>query len=261
LVTTVAIIIVLLSAEAMARSRAGLALTILALIGAFALAWKEWRTVSRGAAGLVVGGIAFICLFVADFTLYRIMERFATDPLGDSRLLFARNTFTAAIEYMPFGSGIGSFVPVYGMYEQPSDLMINVFANHAHNDILELCLEAGGFGIVLVGVFVVWLTKKSLEIWRSSAVGSRNIDLWLARSGTIIVILLAIHSFVDYPLRTASVMAIMAFACGLLVAPATETDKTTSLRQECSGRHSAEKQRRRLPIRTPDRQHTVTTVR
>jgi len=248
-VMTVAIIVVLLSAEAMARSRAGLALTILALIGAFALAWKEWRRVSRSTAGLVMGGFALICLFVAEFTLYRIMERFAIDPLADSRIPFARNTFTAAMEFMPFGSGIGSFVPVYGMYERPGDTIINAFANHAHNDFLEICLEAGGLGIVLAVVFTVWLTKRSLEIWRSSAFGSRNIDLWLARSATIIVFLLAIHSFVDYPLRTAAVMAVTAFACGLLVAPSTEADKAPSLRGECSDRHSRKKQRRHPPAR------------
>jgi O-antigen ligase len=199
-----------------------------------------------------VGGMALICLFVAEFTLYRIMERFATDPLEDSRIPFARNTFTAAMEYMPFGSGIGSFVPVYGMYERPGDTMINTFANHAHNDILEIGLEAGGFGIVLAGVFAVWLTKRSLEIWQSSVFGSRDIDLWLARSATIILILLAIHSFVDYPLRTAAIMAVMAFACGLLVAPFTVADKVTSLRRERGDRHSVEKQRRRPPARVGD---------
>jgi len=248
-VVTVAIIVVLLSAEAMARSRAGRALTILALIGASALAWKEWRRVSRGTAGLVMGAIALIFLFVAEFTLYRIMQRFADDPLADSRIPFARNTFTAAMEYMPFGSGIGTFVPVYGMYERSGDTMVNAFANHAHNDILEICLEAGVLGIVMTGVFAVWVTKTSVEIWRSSTFGSRDIDLWLARSANIIIILLAIHSFVDYPLRTAAVMAVMAFACGLLVAPFTEADKATSLREECSDRHSVKKQRRHAPAR------------
>jgi len=249
LVMTVAIIVVLLSAEAMARSRAGLALTILALIGAFALAWKEWRMVSRGTAGLVVGGIALICLFVAEFTLYRIMERFADDPLADSRIQFARNTIIAAMEYMPLGSGIGSFVPVYGMYERPSEALSNAFVNHAHNDILEICLEAGVFGIVLTAFFILWIGKRSVEIWRCSTLGSRNIDLWLARSATIIIILLAIHSFVDYPLRTAAVMAVMAFACGLLVAPPADVDKATSLQHEATAAHSVKRRRRRRPVR------------
>jgi O-antigen ligase len=248
LVMTVAIIVVFLSAEAMVRSRAGLALTILAAIGAFALAWKEWRTVSRGTAGLVVGGIALICLFVGEFTLYRIMERFADDPLADSRITFARNTFTAAMDYMPFGSGIGSFVPVYGMYERSSDTIANVFVNHAHNDILEICLEAGVLGIVMTGIFVVWMLKTSLEIWRSSTFGSCDIDLWLARSATIMVMLIAFHSFVDYPLRTAAIMAVVAFACGLLVPPQGRLIEWPRDRK-AAAKHSRERQRRRPPAR------------
>jgi O-antigen ligase len=248
-VASVAVILVFLSAEAMARSRAGLALTILALIGAFALAWKEWRMVSRGAAKLLVGLIVSISLFVAEFTLYRIMERFATDPLADSRIPFARNTFTAAMDYMPFGSGVGSFVPVYAIYERPSDTMMNAFANHAHNDVLEICLEAGVFGVILIGFFAAWVTRRSVEVWGSSIFGARDIDLWLARSASIIVILLAIHSLVDYPLRTAALMALIAFACGLLVAPFAEADKASSLRREGRGEHSVEKPRRRPPVR------------
>jgi O-antigen ligase len=204
---------------------------------------------SSGAAKLLVALIALIFLFVAEFTLYRIMERFATDSLADSRIPFARNTFIAAMEYMPFGSGMGSFVSVYGMYERPGDTMNNAFANHAHNDILEMSLEAGAFGIVLAGLFAFWLAKRSIAIWRRSTLGSRNLDLWLARSATIIVFLLAIHSSVDYPLRTAAMMAIAAFACGLLVAPSGGGDETTSSRRERRGGQSLEKPRRSLPVR------------
>jgi O-antigen ligase len=268
-VMTAAIIIVLLSAEAMARSRAGLALTTLALIGGFGLGWKEWRWMSRGAAGLVLGLIALTCLFVAEFTLYRILERFATDPLEDSRITFARNTLAAVMEYMPFGSGIGSFVPVYGMYERPGDVMINAYANHAHNDILEIALEAGIFGIVLTAFFAVWMTKASVAIWRSSIIGSRNIDLWLARSATIIVVLVAFHSLVDYPLRTGAIMAIVAFACGLLVAPPQgmlmewPRNRKAAASTHWRGNGAVPDSRRPPPRRwrgRPDRQHTVARI-
>jgi O-antigen ligase len=248
-VVSVAIIIVFLSAEAMARSRAGLALTIFALIGAFALAWKEWRLVSRGAARLVAGAIAVTALFIADFTLYRIMERFADDPLANGRITFARNTLKAAVEYLPFGSGMGSFVQVYGMYERPGDTMADTFVNHAHNDILEVSLEAGILGIALMAIFAVWVTKRSVDIWRSSTLGRGNIDLRLARGATLIVVLLSFHSLVDYPLRTAAIMAVMAFACGLLVAPVVEDDKAASLRHENSGKRPFEKRQPHAPVR------------
>jgi hypothetical protein len=57
-----------------------------------------------------------------------------------------------------------------------------------------------------------------LQLWRRSA-PAIGIDLTLARASTLIIALLVAHSFVDYPLRTAAVMAILAFSCGLLVAP------------------------------------------
>jgi O-antigen ligase len=243
----VAAIIVFLSAQAMARSRAGLALTIVALVGAIALASKERRMMSGSAVQVFVSATALIFWFVAEYTLYRIMERFATDPLADSRITFARNTFAAAVDYLPFGSGIGSFVPVYGMYERPSDTMANAFANHAHNDILEVSLESGIFGLALMAFFGVWVVKRAMEIWRSARLGAREVDLWLARSATLIVFLLSIHSFVDYPLRTGAVMAVMAFACGLLVPPFATPDGATLAPRENASKRSAKTRHSPVP--------------
>ena len=142
------------------------------------------------------------------------MERFVIDPLEDARLPFARNTVEAALAYMPFGSGLGTFVPVYAMFEKPEDTMADVYANHAHNDVLELWLNAGAMGLVLVGMFVVWLVLRSIEIWRSAPPeGASELDWTLARAATIVVALLVVHSLLDYPLRTGAMMAVMAFAC------------------------------------------------
>ena len=115
------------------------------------------------------------------------------------------------------GSGIGTFRGVYQLYED-HDQLDSVRINHAHNDFLELWLEAGVAGIGLVALFAVWLAVRAVKLWRRNAPGS-EIDLSIARAATLVVVLIAAHSFVDYPLRTGAVMAIMAFACGLLVAP------------------------------------------
>jgi hypothetical protein len=58
-----------------------------------------------------------------------------------------------------------------------------------------------------------------LKIWRRSPEGAGTIDVSLARAATLIILLLVAHSFVDYPLRTGAMMAIMAFACALLIEP------------------------------------------
>jgi O-antigen ligase len=160
-------------------------------------------------------GTAFI--LVVQFALYRILARFNTDPLDDLRLQFARTTIEAAWAYMPFGAGMGTFVPVYGMFEKPQDLFAHAYINHAHDDILELWLETGIFGIALMAAFVAWFVSRAAKIWRLASAGANEFDRSLARAATIAVALIVVHSFLDYPLRTAAMTAILAFACGLMV--------------------------------------------
>jgi hypothetical protein len=167
---------------------------------------------------LILGAIALAAIFSLQFALYRIQERFS-DPLQDARLAFLHTTSEAARAYMPVGSGIGTFVPVYAMFEKPNDVG-EVYINHAHNDILEVWLEAGVAGIALMALFLFLLIRRSLDLWRGPPVhGANALDWSLARAATIIIPLVAIHSFFDYPLRTGAMMAIMAFSCALLIEP------------------------------------------
>jgi O-antigen ligase len=222
-------LVILVAGEAMARSRAGLGLTIVALLGIFALAYFDRRARPRAGrrrssgvtpARLLLGAAIVVTVFIVQFSLYRVMDRFGADPMQDGRITFARNTIEAAKAYMPFGSGMGTFVPVYAMYEKPQDGLAGAYVNRAHDDFLEVSLESGIVGIILIGLFVVWWVLRSTKIWRRAAPpGALEIDVSLARAGTLIVGLLMAHSVVDYPLRTAAMMAIMAFACALLVDP------------------------------------------
>lgn len=214
------VLVALLAGEAMTRSRGGLSLTILALVGILALVLAD----RRGASGitparLIGGAVALAVIFSTQFALYRIMERFAFDPMHDSRIAFARTTADAARDFMPFGSGIGTFVPVYAAAEKPADLIVRTYANRAHDDWLELWLETGIFGPALVAAFLCWLALRSLPVWRPAGENVRHIDTSLARAATLVVVLILAHSVVDYPLRTSAISAIFAFACGLLVEP------------------------------------------
>jgi O-antigen ligase len=215
------LLVVLLAGEAIARSRMGLGLTMVALFGAIALSVADRRVgVALTPTRLIVGACTLALIFSVQFALYRIMERFVEDPLQDARIPLARNTVEAAVAHMPLGSGLGTFVPVYAMFEKPEDAILNKYANHAHNDVLELWLDTGAMGLVLTGMFVVWLLLRSVEIWRRApARGASELDWTLARGATVVVALLVAHSFVDYPLRTGAMMAMMAFACALLIEP------------------------------------------
>jgi O-antigen ligase len=261
------VLIILVSAEGMTRSRAGLGLMIVAVFGVFALAYSDRRarrgSDRRGAgvtpAKVLLGVTVLAIAFAVQFTLYRVMERFASDPLADGRITFARKTIEAAKAYMPFGSGMGTFVPVYAMLERPQDAMINLYANRAHDDFLELWLESGGVGIVLIGLFVVWWLLRSVKMWRRAPPRGLEIDQLLARAATLIIGLLMAHSLVEYPLRTDALTAIMAFACALLIDPptgaASDLEAKAANTEERMVRRRA--QQAALPPAPPARPRTV----
>jgi O-antigen ligase len=216
------LLVVLVAGEMMARSRAGLFLTILALLGGFALAYSDRRTLlAMTPAKLLLGLGILATMFLVQLALYRMLERFATDPLADARIPFARNTFEAAYAFFPFGSGIGTFIPVYAAFEKPGDVLANTFANHAHNDILEWWLEAGMLGIVVVGLGALWMLRQTVRVWRTTSWGTRGIDLLLARAASLAILLVAVHSLFDYPLRTGALAVLVAFCCALLTTPLT----------------------------------------
>jgi O-antigen ligase len=229
-------IVILLAAEAMARSRAGMMLTMVSMAGVYGLVLTDRRRRTLSATPLnflfAAAGTAFI--LVVQFALYRVLARFSTDPLDDLRLQFARTTIEAAWAYMPFGAGMGTFVPVYGMFEKPQDLFAHAYINHAHDDILELWLETGIFGIALMGAFAAWFVSRAIKIWRYAAVGVNEFDRALARAATIAVALIVTHSFLDYPLRTAAMTAILAFACGLMVETLGGDDRAKERRARAS---------------------------
>ena len=80
------LLVAFVAAQTMARSRAGLGLTIFALLGAYALAVADKRSTSGVTpTKLIAGATALAVIFSAQFALYRIMERFGRDPLDDER--------------------------------------------------------------------------------------------------------------------------------------------------------------------------------
>jgi O-antigen ligase len=214
------VLIVLVTANILTRSRAGLALMIVGAFAALALPLTDRRRPSRLTPGkLALGAALVLVVLVVQFGLYRIYDKFAMDPMQGARPVFARNTIQAAKAYMPFGSGVGTFVPVYATFERPQDTIADAYANHAHNDWLEIWLEGGIVSVVLVVAFLIWFALRTRRIWSPNPDNIRPIDVLLARAPTIVIPLILIHSLVDYPLRTDAMMAVFAFCCALLVEP------------------------------------------
>jgi len=250
------VLVVLMAAEAMARSRAGIGLMMVAVVGLFALGFAQRRKAPGGTAKsepnsatanagvpnkVLLAAVTVAVLLAVQFSLYRIQDRFAADPLQDARIPFAHNTIRAALAFTPFGSGVGTFVPVYGMFEKASDTFGNVFANHAHDDWLEVWLETGVTGLVLLAGFGIWAGFRAAELWRPAPPGASGLDRSLSRAATLAIGLVLAHSSMDYPLRTGAMMAVFAFACALMVEPLGRSTDAAGAEAK-SGRHSVPRQ-------------------
>lgn len=116
-------------------------------------------------------------------------------------------------DFLPTGSGSGTFVELYRWYEDPAQVT-TTFVNHAHDDLLELLIETGLFGLAALVLFLVWFVPRAWNLWA----GARRNVVPLAAS--IVIGTELIHSLVDYPLRTAAMSSLVAVACVLMVRPA-----------------------------------------
>lgn len=215
-----AFLLLLAAGLALARSRAGIFLAMAAVVGIGLVAWStRGREIAGGTSRLItLGLLGFVTLFAAQFGFHRLQARFDRDPLEDLRVPFNATTLEAALANLPFGTGLGSFVPVYAVYEKAADQFVG-FANRAHNDLLEVTLETGIVGIVFMASFAIWFIMRSSKVWWTADANLRPIDRMLQRVCTLCIVLLIAHSLVDYPLRTTAMGVIFAFCSAMLIPP------------------------------------------
>lgn len=167
------------------------------------------RQLAVGAGVLAAGALATLCALQLT-ALSSTWDRFRLGT--DGRETIWANTAYAIGQYWPAGAGFGSFVPVYAVSEPLTDVSAT-YVNRAHNDWMEMALE-GGVGTILVMVAVA-----ALVIARVTA-RLRAADRLARIQGCYVlysVIIIALHSLVDYPLRTLALAVVSASSVGLLL--------------------------------------------
>lgn len=144
---------------------------------------------------------------------------FAVDRLlvgevgGELRLSLWTSTADLARDYFPWGSGLGAFVETYEIIEPHAALGLG-YANHAHNDVLEVALGGGLPALVLLVVALVAWGRASWRVFRSPRTEDGSTDL--ARLGSIVLAMAAIASLTDYPLRVPLIAALAVIAAAWL---------------------------------------------
>lgn len=194
------------------RSRAGIVLLAPTLALTFLAAWVASGRRRPSLALLAGAGVAAAAIAAVGFlALTPILARFDTNSSPEGRFENWPIVAEAATAHLPIGSGLGSFDRVYRSVE-PLEQLDATFFNQAHNEYLEVWLETGWLGIGLFIVFIVWWARRSWTCWQRPP--STEADLQRAASIALLIIML--HSIVDYPLRTETMAVLFALFAAVL---------------------------------------------
>ena len=185
----------------------GLTIPVLLLSGLMIVRLPSWLArVALFAAGLG----AIFCVFALATPVNRTVFHGAKATSISTRQDFFRTGIQVARDYFPVGSGLGTFPRVYRIKEDPRTVDPSVFVNHAHNDYLEVLIETGLPGILLVLAFLAWWLFSTVRLVRAPLVDG------FAGAGAIGAATIFVHSFVDYPLRTSAIEVSLAMCFSLM---------------------------------------------
>lgn len=182
-----------------------LPITLLLLLRSISVA--RWVAAFGVAVGLIW---ALILLYPGTNTL-AIRESFRLSE--ESRTAFYPDLLFTFWQYWPVGSGLGTFTTAF-LPNENLDIATRAYLNHAHNDFLELFIEAGALGAAALVVATALVCIIALNRLRKGAGDQR-----LLIGACMIVVACWLHSIGDYPLRTSSIAAAFAVALGIIFRP------------------------------------------
>jgi hypothetical protein len=205
-------------------SRAGLVLALVGLLGAFFVkprfsdprSWplKIWLT----CAGVTVALIVLFAVVVlsdrsAAFDRFSAMQGLKAEGRVEVLPVLLR----ICADVWPFGTGFGSFVPVFQSYE-PDAILTPSYWNNAHNDPLEVLISGGVPSILALVAFLMWWARASFGALMAR--GELRSESILARGAVFATLVLMLASTVDYPVRTPLLSAVFTILCCFLTSSA-----------------------------------------
>lgn len=129
---------------------------------------------------------------------------------GASRSVYFATTWQAIKQHWLTGTGLGSFVLIYPMYEA-RDSIVYVYANHAHNDYLEVLLEVGIIAVPMFALYVFMIIK---NISRTK----------LTQAAALSILAVLVHSIVDFPLRNMAIGVVFAVLSAIILSQRSDAE-------------------------------------
>lgn len=201
-------------AVVLTRSRFGMVMVPVALLFQMAFLRPALGLSQRafvGGAGLLlaVGG-AGLALISHIPKVSVSLVRFATS--SELRPEIWKDTLYLIAKYSPWGTGMGTFEPVYQLDERLEMLTFRI-VNRAHCDFLELYLEGGVPAVTILSLMAIIVMVSAVKALRQTSAPGRW-QVWCAVWG---LFLIGAHSLFDYPLRSMSLEAIFAVLVAIIL--------------------------------------------
>jgi O-antigen ligase len=163
---------------------------------------------------LAIAGLAMLTVVLGRGLAF---DRLVGTDGSDARVRILGTVLAMIRLYWPLGTGFGSFTDVFQVHE-PRELLAPVYMNHAHNDWLELALSGGLPAVALAAAAVVVFAVAAGRLLRPDC--EDRDEVLMGRLGLLIILMLALASLGDYPLRVPS-LASLAVVAALWAAPST----------------------------------------
>lgn len=143
-----------------------------------------------------------------------VLARFLITSLGSEEFRFCvyLSTIDAIKENWIFGTGLGTFFEIFPAYRREACGIYNQWA-YAHNFYLEGYLSLGVV-FALIGAYVYWVVIRTLISGVQNRVRYRAFPV----GGLAIVLLVSIHSSVDFSLQIHAVAVLVAAVLGVATA-------------------------------------------
>ncbi len=201
----------LLAGMIQTHSRAALILGGVALFGSLALLRHAGlkRVVVWSVVACTLLGVLAAIQMAASVTINRL----DSSPGNELRWQIHATTLKAAQHFGPWGSGLGTFVEAYQQVP-PVEGYWPEYINRAHSDYHELWLETGVPGAALVLAFIGWFAWSSARAWRDTS--KRGSLTLVARAASLSILIVLLHSYLDYPLRKTAILVVFGLGCALL---------------------------------------------
>jgi O-antigen ligase len=191
-------IVILLLALLFSRSRAGIAGAAIGFLTFILLTRSDSKRMSPYTWLLLGGIVVMLAIYSTKIGIGPVVDRFFTLRGGDSRLDFWRDSLPIVKDH-PFGIGLRNYEKVFPVYD--ISMLTDKRLEYAHNDYLQLLIEAGWIG------FIALVTGFSIFMWKS-AYRIKHINphedpmrFFLGAGAFSGLISLAFHSFFDFNLQ------------------------------------------------------------